>query len=216
MLGNCKNYLKEQQMPESMRSFLSFDIKSITVRKRLASIQQLLIQTGADLRLVDPLNIHITIRFLGYIKPSTVKDIFQEMKKVNFTSFQAEIKGLGVFPNLNYPRIVWAGINEGADEVKAVFNQLEPRLRRLGFTPDRKGFNPHLTIARVKSGRNKERLADFITQNKDYPFGRTEIDCLRLKRSTLTPKGPIYSTLEEFCPELKLKEENMKNAEKSN
>ena len=202
-------------MSESMRSFLSFDIESIIVRKRLASVQKLLIQTGADLRLVDPPNIHITIRFLGYIKPSMVKEVFEEMNKVNFTSFQAEIRGIGVFPNLNYPRIVWAGLTEGADKVKAVFSQMESRLRGLGFKPDRKGFNPHLTIARVKSGRNKGSLSDFITLNRDYIFGKTEIYCLRLKKSTLTPKGPIYSTLMEFCPEQKMKEKNKENAEKS-
>jgi 2'-5' RNA ligase len=127
--------------------------------------------------------------------------IFAEMQKVQFTPFNAQINGLGVFPDLRYPRVVWAGITEGADQLKSVFNQLEPRLLGLGFTPDPKGFSPHLTIARVKSGRNKAELANFVTENANFDFGTIAARCLRLKRSDLTPKGPIYSTLKEFCPQ---------------
>jgi 2'-5' RNA ligase len=187
-------------MPDSIRSFLAFDIENETVRKRLAAVQQLMVHTGADLKLVEPQNIHMTIRFLGDITPTMVEKVFEEMQKVQFTPFDARISGLGVFPDLRYPRVVWAGITEGADQLKNVFSQLEPRLRGLGFPPDPKGFSPHLTIARVKSGRNKAQLAEFVTKNASYDFGTVEAECLRLKKSDLTPKGPIYSTLKEFCP----------------
>jgi 2'-5' RNA ligase len=186
-------------MPESIRSFLAFDIENETVQKRLAAAQKLLAQTGADLKLVEPQNIHMTIRFLGDITPNMAEKIFEEMKKVQFAPFDAKISGLGVFPDLRYPRVVWAGITEGADQLKSVFSQVEPRLRSLGFTPDSKGFSPHLTIARVKSGKNKAQLAEFVTKNASYDFGTVKAECLRLKKSDLTPRGPIYSTLKEFC-----------------
>ena len=188
-------------MPDPMRSFLAFDLESDTVLNRLASIQKHLFQTGADLKLVESRNIHITVRFLGNITPATAEKIFGEMKNVQFAPFNVQINGLGAFPNLRYPRVVWAGITEGADQLKRVFSHLEPRLRGLGFTPDHKGFSPHLTIARVKSGRNKAQLAEFVTKNANYDFGVVKAECLRLKKSNLTPKGPIYSTLKEFCPQ---------------
>jgi 2'-5' RNA ligase len=188
-------------MPESIRSFLAFDIENDTVLNRLATAQRQLFQTGADLKLVEPQNIHITVRFLGNITPETAEKIFEEMKKTQFTPFTVQIKGLGAFPDLRYPRVVWAGITTGADQLKSVFNQLEPRLRSLGFTPDSKGFSPHLTIARVRSGRNKQQLAQFITENANYEFGTVNAKCLRLKKSILTPKGPVYSTLKEVCPQ---------------
>lgn len=188
-------------MPDSIRSFLAFDIESDTVLNRLATAQNLLVQTGADLKIVEPQNIHITVRFLGNITPAMVEKIFEEMKQVQFVPFNVQIKGLGAFPDLRYPRVVWAGITEGADQLKNVFSQLEPRLRGLGFTPDHKGFSPHLTIARVRSGRNKAQLAEFITENANYDFGTIKAQCLRLKKSDLTPKGPIYSTLKDFCPQ---------------
>jgi 2'-5' RNA ligase len=58
-----------------------------------------------------------------------------------------------------------------------------------------------LTIARVRSGRNKAQLAEFVTENANYDFGTIKAECLRLKKSDLTPKGPIYSTLKDFCPQ---------------
>jgi len=180
---------------------LAFDIESDAVLNRLVAVQNLLVQTGADLKLVAPQSIHITIRFLGNIMPTMVEKIFEEMKKVQFAPFNVRINGLGAFPDLRYSRVVWAGITEGADQLKNVFNQLEPRLKRLGFTPDRKGFSPHLTIARVKSGRNKAQLAKFITENANYDFGVINAKCLKLKKSDLTPAGPIYLTLKEFCPQ---------------
>ena len=188
-------------MPEQIRSFIAFDIDSDAVRRNLTTVQSMLGQTGADLRLVEPQNIHITVRFLGDITPATAEKIFAEMQQVPFTPFTVQISGVGAFPDLRYPRVVWAGITEGADQLNAVFSQLEPRLRNLGFTPDPKGFNPHLTIARVKTGRNKQQLSEAIAKNANYAFGAINAECLRLKRSDLTPRGPVYSTLKQYCPQ---------------
>lgn len=189
-------------MSEQIRSFIAFDIESEAVRTKLANAQKLLIQTGADLKLVETQNIHITMRFLGNISPGMVENVFEEMRKTQFTSFNVQIKGLGVFPDLRYPRVVWAGITEGADQLRNVFSQLEPRLRGLGFAPDPKGFSAHLTIARVRSGRNKAQLAEFVSENAARDFGTIKAECLRLKKSSLSPQGPTYSTLREFCPGL--------------
>jgi len=186
-------------MSEMIRSFIAFDINNESVFKRFSEVQGTLLNTGAHLTLVKPQNIHITMRFLGNIHPHMVDSIHKEMEKISFTSFDVEIKGLGAFPSPRYARVVWAGIQRGADELADVFNQLEPRLLRLGFRPDPKGFSPHLTIARVKTGRNKAELIRCVQDLADYEFGFVRADCLRLKKSDLTPKGPIYSTLREVC-----------------
>jgi len=156
-------------------------------------------KTGADLKLVQPKNIHIPIRFLGHISPGMVNKIYGAMENVSFKPFQVEIKGLGAFPNLRFPRVVWAGIRKGAEELRNIFEQLEPQLRKLGFQPDPKGFSPHITIARVKTGRNKAELARTLKELAEKEFGVMIAKCLRLKKSTLTPRGPIYTTLKEVC-----------------
>lgn len=188
-------------MPETIRSFIAFDINNQDVLRQLAEAQTKLAKTGADLKLVNAQNIHVTMRFLGDIHRSMVEKIHGEMQQVAFSPFDVEIRGVGAFPSTKYARVVWAGIKRGADELKNVFNQLEPRLRKLGLRPDSKGFSPHLTVARVRTGRNKGELARCIDELADHEFGILRADCLRLKKSLLTPRGPIYSTLEEVCPE---------------
>jgi 2'-5' RNA ligase len=186
---------------EGIRSFIAFDIDSESVLRRITEVQVMLTKTGADVKLVEPKNIHMTLRFLGNITSGTVEKIFEEMKKVQFVPFDVRLHGVGAFPNPRYPRVVWAGITQGADQLRSIFEQLEPKLLRLGFAPDPKGFSPHLTIARVRSGRNRVELAEYLSENENFEFGVVRANCLRLKRSDLTPRGPIYSTLKEFCPQ---------------
>jgi len=195
-----EEYSEEVNKVEMIRSFMAFDIDNDGVRKELAAIQSVLLRTGADLKLVETENIHVTVRFLGDISASMVEKVFEVMKTAQFAPFSIKIQGLGVFPNTQYAKVVWAGMTEGSDQLKSIFNQLELRLHNLGFTPDSRGFSPHLTIARVRSGRNKDALSRIISENVSHSFGAVKAACLRLKRSDLTPKGPIYSTLKEFCP----------------
>ena len=184
-------------MSETIRSFIAFDIDNELVVKRLSEVQGMLVNAGADLKLVKPQNIHVTMRFLGNISLSMVDLIHEEMKQIFFAPFDIELRGLGAFPSLRYARVVWAGIRKGVDELVNIFDQLEPRLRRLGFKPDRKGFSPHLTIARVRTGRHKAELIRCVEDLADYEFGIINANWLRLKKSVLTPKGPIYTTLRE-------------------
>jgi 2'-5' RNA ligase len=186
-------------MSDTIRSFLAFDIEEEVIIRRLSEVQGMLTNTSADLKLVKPQNIHLTVRFLGNISQPMVDVIHEEMKQVSFVPFDVELIGLGVFPRLSYPRVVWAGIKKGSDELENIFGQLEPRLRGLGCKPDSKGFSPHLTIARVRSGRNKAQLAKLVRELEDYDFGAVKARCLRLKKSVLTPRGPIYTTLREVC-----------------
>ena len=186
-------------MSEMIRSFIAFDINNPSVLQKFKEVQDIVVKTGADLRLVMPENIHITLRFLGDIPASRVDQIHEGMKTVDFSAFECEVHGLGVFPDLRYARVVWAGIRKGSDALKSVANQLEPQLHKLGFRADPKGFSPHLTLARVKTGRNKAELARSIQELADYDFGIVKADCLLLRKSVLTPKGPIYSTLREVC-----------------
>lgn len=186
-------------MSETIRSFLAFDIEDQTIIRKLTKAQRLLVNTGANLKLVQPQNIHLTVRFLGDIPQSMIDVIHEKMKQISFIPFQIELEGLGAFPKPSYPRVVWVGIKKGAKFLKDVFNQIEPHLRALGFKPDTKGFSPHLTIARVRGGRNKFKLAEAIREMEDYEFGTVKIEALRLKKSNLTPKGPIYTNLREVC-----------------
>ena len=192
-------------MSEQIRSFIAFDLENEQVLNRLTQAQKLVLETGADLRPVAPQNIHVTIRFLGDISPGMVEKVYEVMKKVEFKPFTIQIRGLGVFPSLNFPRVVWAGMTDGVEQLRSIFTQLEPQIRALGFKADAYGFSPHLTIARVRTATNKQRLAEFVTKEGDFEFGTIQANCLKLKRSQLSPKGPTYSTIKEHCPKTETK-----------
>lgn len=185
---------------EKIRSFIAFDLSNDSVVNRIATAQKMIMQTNADVKLVEPKNIHVTVRFLGEITPEMVEKVYSAMKNVKFTPFNIQLTGLGVFPTINYPRVVWAGITDGAVQLKSIWEQLEPQLHDLGFKPEPEGFTPHLTIARVRSGANKQRLVDLVQRHENYDFGNIRGDCLKLKKSQLSPKGPVYTTLKEYCP----------------
>jgi RNA 2',3'-cyclic 3'-phosphodiesterase len=187
-------------MSEQIRSFIAFDMENDSVVNRIAAAQKMIIQTNADIKLVEPKNIHITVRFLGPINPDMVEKVYAAMKNIKFTPFNIQLTGMGVFPTINYPRVVWAGIKDGAQQLKSIFEQLEPQIHELGFKPEPEGFSPHLTIARVRSGANKQRLVDLVQRQENYDFGNIRADCLKLKKSQLSPTGPTYSTLKEYCP----------------
>ena len=191
--------MKDSLPLELIRSFIAFDIEDHNTLRNFSTVQNMLLDIGANLKLVKPENIHITVRFLGDISLGQVDEIHREMEKVDFKPFDVEIKGLGAFPNLRRINVVWAGIRRGANELRQTFYQLEPSLQRLGFKPDTKGFSPHLTIARVKTSRNKAELARCLNENENHEFGLVRAECLRLKKSVLTSQGPIYSVLRETC-----------------
>ena len=187
-------------MSEKMRAFVAFDLANDSVVNRIAAAQKMIIQTNADVKLVEPKNIHITVRFLGEIAPDMADKVYEAMKNIKYTPFNIQLTGMGVFPTVNYPRVVWAGITDGAQQLTSIFEQLEIQLHDLGFKPEPEGFKPHLTIARVRSGANKQRLVDLVQRQDNYDFGNIRGDCLRLKKSILSPKGPTYTTLKEYCP----------------
>jgi RNA 2',3'-cyclic 3'-phosphodiesterase len=81
--------------------------------------------------------------------------------------------------------------------LNGIFQQLEPKLRQIGLPPDDKGFSPHMTIARVKSALNRDALVQYVESKRDEEFGKMAVKAVRLKKSTLTPRGPIYTTIHE-------------------
>lgn len=141
----------------------------------------------------------MTLRFLGEIPQATVDRVKEAMGIVRFSRFEVEFSGLGAFPSLNRINVVWVGMKHGHEQLSEIFHQLEPKFRQIGLAPDNKGFSPHLTIARVRSSVNKAALAEYVSSLRDQDFGKMPVRTVRLKKSTLTPKGPIYTTIHEVA-----------------
>lgn len=179
---------------EKIRTFIAVDFNNVEVVNNILTLQDRINDVGADVKLVEKENLHITLKFLGEVSSSTITSIQKILSEIRFKPFNVVVKDIGVFPSYGNIRVIWVGIEEGAEKLKSLQSEIEGKLVALGFKRE-KEFIPHLTIGRVKSGRNKDRLINTLNEFKDFVFGRQLIDVIHLKKSTLTSKGPIYSNL---------------------
>jgi RNA 2',3'-cyclic 3'-phosphodiesterase len=181
-----------------MRAFLAFELDPEVVG-RLLEAQEEIKKIGADLSIVGRENLHLTVKFLGEVPESTAEEIDRRIATLDLRKLEASIRGVGAFPDLRRPRVVWAGTASGDEpEVIRRAEAIIAALKGIGQDENR-DFHAHVTLARVKSPRNNAGLADFITRNSGRNFGKTRIDALKLKSSTLTPKGPIYTEIREYA-----------------
>lgn len=160
-------------------------------------VQEALASTGAYLKAVESENIHLTLKFLGEIPQHKVDEVVEVVESISFDPFDYKVAGVGVFPNHRRPATIWAGISEGVSEVVMVFEELDAKLGKLGFERERRKFHPHLTICRVRSEKNKDQLVEELIRLESTAFGVIGADRVVLKKSILTPSGPIYTTLAE-------------------
>jgi 2'-5' RNA ligase len=181
----------------SIRCFVAVECGGDELAARFTEVRRVLEATRADIKFVETENIHLTLKFLGEIEQSLVEQVSQVVEGTSFQPFTARIERVGVFPNLRRPRVVWAGITEGASRLEEIWSEIDGKLSKLGFERERRRFSPHITIGRVRSGRNRDKLVHEISSLSDYVFGELHVDRVALKKSVLTPRGPIYSTLAE-------------------
>jgi 2'-5' RNA ligase len=88
--------------------------------------------------------------------------------------------------------VVWVGTNDGINELEKLAEVIRSKLSRLGFKPDKK-FKPHVTIFRIKS--KITGMPEKLERFSSYNFGSQTVSEIKLKKSELTPNGPIYTDL---------------------
>jgi 2'-5' RNA ligase len=181
-----------------MRAFLAFDISNDVIG-RLTNLQQDLKSTKADVGLVSKDNLHFTVKFLGEVPDETVQEVDRRIRGLDLSAFDVSMNGIGVFPDIRSPKVVWAGVTATDEAIMTKTAQaILVALEGIGKSEDR-GFRAHVTIGRVRSARNLEGVVEFVRNNKDHPFGVTRVDKVKLKSSVLTPNGPIYRDIREYA-----------------
>jgi 2'-5' RNA ligase len=181
-----------------MSTFRGFIAIDITATPQMITFEKEIVKTGADVKLVEPENIHITVKFLGDTNENHIDAIEQSMKEAvsEIKPFPISLKGTGVFPNQNYIKVIWIGIKDEGN-IQNIARAIDTTLAPLGFKKETRGFSPHLTIGRVKTARNKDQLLKVIGNYTEMEFTVQTVHALLLKKSDLTPKGPIYINLRE-------------------
>jgi 2'-5' RNA ligase len=119
-----------------------------------------------------------------------------ELNKIEFPPFKVVFNSVGVFPDQNRINVVWVGIEEGNLGLIDLSGKINRVLARFNIPPDRRGFSPHLTVARVRTSKNREALLKTVKAFIDSEFSFFEASSFSLKQSTLTPAGPIYRDLQ--------------------
>ena len=181
---------------EMIRSFIAIKLPE-EIKNKIAEVQKTLKDSGADVKWVNPDAIHLTLKFLGNIEKTQIENILSFIKKssAGIKPFTVEIKSTGVFPKIEYPRVVWIGLKEETKALLALQQKIEDNLLPLGFEKEGRDFKPHLTLGRVKSQKGKEKLISALLQSKDLSFGKFEVTEINLMQSVLEPTGAKYSSL---------------------
>ncbi|HVP93643.1 MAG TPA: RNA 2',3'-cyclic phosphodiesterase [Methanoregulaceae archaeon] len=175
-----------------VRTFIAIEL-SPAVRSEIGKIQPDLRQCRARLTLVNPEIIHITLKFLGEVSSEDLSTVTRALEKIRLEPFTINVSGVGV-NNPRSPRVIWAGVDP-IEPCKILNERIEAALEPLGFAREKRAYTPHATIARVRE--HDRSLEAAIGPHANREFGRCLIDRFSLKKSVLTPKGPVYETVAE-------------------
>lgn len=174
----------------NMRCFVAVELDD-ALRPKVKVLQEQI--KDFDVKLVEPQNMHFTLKFLGEIDQDTIDKVSAILDGIsgNFKLFKAVVKGAGAFPSFSYIRVIWVGCDELLSLQSAVEDALSAMFKKEKPTP-------HLTIARVRSGKYRDKIREFVEQHKDTEIGTMYMDRIKLKKSTLTRDGPIYEDVKIF------------------
>jgi 2'-5' RNA ligase len=183
-------------MEGCMRIFIAIELSG-EARGELRSLQSSLKEAGADVKWVDPVNIHLTLRFLGDCGESMIPSVKTALAEAvsAHEPFILGLKGVGAFPAISSPKVIWAGVGEGRQESEALHTSISSRLAGLGIPEEERDYSPHITIGRVRSGKKMESLRKAIEGSPFPASSGTTVDRVVLFSSRFSPEGPIYTPL---------------------
>ncbi len=173
------------------------------IRKALAQVESHLKYAGADVKWVKPEIVHLTLKFLGEIDEKKSAEVCAAMDSITRTvkSFELSVKNIGAFPKIEHPRVVWVGLDKGSAEIAALASQIDEALAHIGFNKESRPFSPHLTIGRVRSSLNKDKLKEkMVSATASIDISSVpphQVSSIVLFQSTLTPQGSIYTKIHE-------------------
>ena len=182
-------------MSDSIRTFVAV---KIPVPSALRPVLRSLATMNWPVAAVSPDHLHVTLKFLGDT-PIESRDAIQRQIAelvIGQPPFVLRVVGLGAFPHVDRPSVVWAGLSD-AEPLMSLTQRLEMALEPLGFAREPRPFHPHLTLARVK-GRPPRELFELLRQHANTDFGTVEIQTVEFIRSDRERDGAHYSTLAEY------------------
>jgi RNA 2',3'-cyclic 3'-phosphodiesterase len=181
-----------------MRAFVALEVSDNAVLDALVEAEGALTSTGADLKTVERANLHFTIKFLGEISEASSKEADARLRLLKLPAAEVEVRGVGAFPSVRDPRVIWAGVRKDMEPlIGGIAHPVIDALDGIGERGSRP-FSAHITLARVRTGRNAHGLSAAIASMGAMSFGTVRLSALSLKSSALTSSGPVYTNIEVY------------------
>ena len=184
-----------------MRTFIAIDLPN-DIKDVIAGLQERLKVPAADVKWVAPENVHLTLKFLGEIDEAKLDKVIKiiEGSAGNTHGFQLRLSSLGAFPKINFPRVIWVGIDRGEKEAKEIAEELEEKIAKIGIPKEERSFSSHITIGRVRSAKNRDKLLKGLeAEAREFPNSEAGLEFyvskITLFKSTLSAQGPTYEAL---------------------
>lgn len=189
--------LLNNDIMSKIRAFLAIDLKE-EFKPQIKEIIEDFKTLNTDIKFVEVENLHFTLKFFGDVDENKINQISEIVSNTleGFDPFNLKIQGCGAFPNLNHIKVIWLGTEENTI-LNSLHNDLDEEFSKIGFKKDFR-FSNHLTIGRMKSAKNKNQVKEKLNDYKTVEIGEMSIGRISLKKSTLTPNGPIYEDVKVF------------------
>jgi 2'-5' RNA ligase len=195
MMSLCINQAAALQRRNPLRTFIAVPLAE-ECQSMLEQMQESLRRYDADVRWVAIPSIHLTLKFLGEVKPNLIPDLADSLRKASTAerSMALRLHGLGCFPNQRSPRVIWCGIDGDTEALAGLQRKVEAVCEQFGFAPEDRAFHPHLTLGRVNGKRNLQPLLEYIKIGSGQECSFIA-DGYNIYKSTLNPHGAAYSVL---------------------
>ena len=184
---------------KNIRSFIAIPLAPEVSRAAIRLIRRLS-EPGDGIKWVPTDNLHLTLKFLGDVDNTEVPRVCEVLHEVcgQYEPFNLQFSGTGGFPDIERPRVLFAGIQDGSESLTALVTQLERDLAELGFKPEPRDYTPHLTLGRTKSGsrRASSEVVDRVKRDEQTPLGSMPVDTVQMFASFLEKGGPVYQVMD--------------------
>jgi 2'-5' RNA ligase len=179
------------------RTFIGIDIGD-AIRANALTLQKELAKSGAEVKWATPGSMHITLLFLGEVDDRELHAVCRTVKQIaeREAPFALRVAGVGAFPTPRRPKIVWAGITDGAEPLQRLNAALEVQMLERGcYRKEERGYTPHLTLGRVKGDADSFTLASEIPKRLAWDGGTAAVDEVLVYSSELNRDGPVYTVI---------------------
>lgn len=180
-----------------IRAFLSIDLKN-NLQEKVYEIEKEFKKIDAKISYVEAKNLHITLKFFGGLDEAGIPKISEKIEEVleNYEPFGINIRGCGAFPSEDHIKVLWVGTDDNKIIIQ-LQEDIDNALAEIGFEKD-KNFSTHVTFGRMKSPKGKKEVKEEIEKYSNREIGTMNVKEIKLKKSTLTPEGPVYEDVKVY------------------